>query len=60
MVGIHFCWEAHGGTTGSGIGISRGRLTIKQAASVSGRSSSTLRGPVLGQNFETRVFSALQ
>ena len=57
MVGVHFCWEAHGGTAGSGVGMSHGRLTIKQATPGSGRSSSTLRGPVLGQHFETCLFS---
>ena len=57
MVGVHFCWEAHGGTTGSGVGMSHGRLTIKQATPGSGRSSSTLRDPVLGQHFETCLFS---
>lgn len=57
MVGIHFCWEVHGGTTGSSVGISHGRLTIKQATLGSGRSSSTPSGPVLGQRFETCLFS---
>lgn len=57
MAGIRLCQEGHGGVAGSGAGISYGRFTIQQATSDSGRSSSPLCGPVLGQDFETCLFS---